>query len=174
MPYFTLAEAIGELNMISQIELKRILNYDANTGIFTRLIANRHLKIGSVPGYKNKLGYVVIKIMGDRYLSHRLAWIYVYGVIPNKFIDHINGNPSDNRIVNLREASHAQNMQNQLKPQKNNSSGYLGVYLQKNSNKYRADIKLNGKTIHLGVFDTAELASKAYLEKKSKIHQFTA
>lgn len=74
-------------------------------------------------------------------------------------VDHINGNPLDNRRSNLRVATHAQNMANR-KSHKNNTSGFRGVYRAKN--RYRAEIKHQGKKIRLGSFATAEEAGAAY------------
>ena len=82
----------------------------------------------------NNGGYVVISINGYRYLAHRLVWTYVYGDYPNgeqPYVDHINGNPSDNRITNLKVSSHASNMRN-MKMNTRNTSGIVGVrYVEK-------------------------------------------
>ncbi|MDA6380520.1 HNH endonuclease signature motif containing protein [Escherichia coli] len=68
----------------------------------------------------------MIMINGKAYPAHRLAWLIVYGTMPDGFIDHINRVRTDNRISNLRLVTHSENMQNR-KIQKNNKSGYRGV-----------------------------------------------
>ncbi|MDA6684686.1 HNH endonuclease signature motif containing protein [Escherichia coli] len=74
----------------------------------------------------NSDGYLMIMINGKAYPAHRLAWLIVYGTMPDGFIDHINRVRTDNRISNLRLVTHSENMQNR-KIQKNNKSGYRGV-----------------------------------------------
>ena len=90
------------------------------------------------------------------YLGYRLAWLYVYGKLPDGDIDHINGKPSDDRIKNLRDVSRSVNLQNQRAARSNNSSGLLGIFFQKTMNKWTSKIQLDWKTKSLGYFDTAE------------------
>lgn len=147
--------------MITQEELKSLFYYNQLTGIFTRT------RNGKEAGCKNTLSYIVIRI-GSRlnnklYLAHRLAWLYVYGSMPEFEIDHINGDPSDNRLVNLRSARHSENLRN-LKLRVDNKSGYKGVTFDKKLNKFRAAYFKLGKRCHLGLFDCAEDASNAYNE----------
>ena len=158
---------------LTQERLKELLHYDHDTGIFTNLKSRgKRIKIGSVAGTKNSNGYVHIQIDYKKYQAHRLIWLYVYGEFPEKSLDHINEVKDDNRLVNLRLATHQENHQNQSSPQTNNTSGYLGVYWHKGAKKWRAQIQVNGKKKYLGYFDTAEEASKAYVTAKRKLHQF--
>lgn len=149
--------------MITQSELKSQLHYEPKTGIFTRLIANcNRIKVGDVAGdLHSTSGYCRITLNSSRYLSHRLAWLYIYGVMPKNEIDHINGVVDDNRIVNLRSATRSQNLFNRC-AQKNNTSGYKGVSFDKKCNKWRSVAWLNCKKHHLGLFATPELASQSY------------
>jgi hypothetical protein len=87
-----------------------------------------------------------------------------------EFPDHIDGNGFNNQRSNIRRATKSQNMQNRG-AQKNNTSGYKGVYFYESKNKYTATIGLNGKTIHLGYFRTAELAHEAYSKKANELHE---
>lgn len=83
-------------------------------------------------------------------------------------VDHINGDPTDNRKCNLRICDKgAQNAINRPK-QKNNTTGYKGVFFRKDSKKYRAAIRVNQKLIHLGQFESAEEAAKCYNEAALK------
>lgn len=85
---------------------------------------------------------------------------FIMGVGPgDPEIDHKNGNTLDNRKCNLRFATRHQNMRN-VRLKRKNKHGYIGVY--KESNKFRACISINDKTVHVkGSFDTAEEAAKA-------------
>lgn len=95
-------------------------------------------------------------------LMHREIFRMKYGVEP-KYIDHINGDKLDNRIENLRECSCSQNVANSFK-RNNNNSGYKGVYFEKESGKYKAQIHYHGKVINLGRFLVKEEAAMAYDE----------
>ncbi|WP_409242962.1 HNH endonuclease, partial [Enterobacter hormaechei] len=100
-------------------------------------------------------------------------WMYVHGELPELDIDHINGNPSDNRLENLRLVTHQQNMCNRKK-RNDNSSGYPGVCFHKTNNKWHASIRVKGKRIHLGYFKTAKEAYDKYVEASKKYHsQYT-
>ena len=106
-----------------QALLKRVIEYDPATGVFRWKDpgANR-MKLGDVAGTVRTDGYCLVCIAGTTFLAHRLAWIYSFGHWPKLDLDHINGDPSDNRLVNLREVDHTSNMQNR-KRQTNNLSG---------------------------------------------------
>ena len=155
--------------MIAQDELKSQLHYNAETGIFTRLVSNSNrVKIGDVAGSYSPIGYLYININGKKYLAHRLAWLYVYGYMP-KVVDHVNHNTIDNSIVNLRDASPQQNTFNS-RIASHNKSGFKGVSYIQSTKKWYASISFNNKTFNLGFYDFPELASKAYKEAAQKIH----
>ncbi len=159
--------------MITQEMIKELLIYNPDTGIFLWKIASvGRIKMLGVAGSKHNQGYIVITIKGKAYLAHRLAWLYVYGEIPREQLDHINNIRSDNRIANLRVATHIQNQGNQIKPHHENKTGFLGVSFDKRRNKYVAYISINGRNKKLGRFDTPEEAHKKYIEKKREIHEF--
>lgn len=154
---------------MTQDELKQTLQYQ--NGNFTWLIvaSNNKNKIGDRAGCVDARGYRRIKIDGKPYKEHHLTWLYFYGYLPTKMIDHINGNKIDNRIENLREVTGSQNQQNRENP-KNNSSGYKGV--SKCGNKWRAQIQINGEKIHLGVFAIKEEAIVARKASELTYHPF--
>jgi hypothetical protein len=156
--------------MITQQKLKELLNYNQDTGIFTwnKRLSSR-AGIGDVAGCKNIKGYIYIGIDKVCYKAHRLAWLYVYGYIPKKQIDHINGNPSDNKITNLREVTVYQNALNQKKA-KNNTSGIKGISVCKKTNKWHVRITVNGKRKSLGLFDDLDLAELVINEARLKYH----
>jgi len=130
--------------MLTQLKIKQHLHYTPKTGVFIRL------KTGEVAGGARKDGYHRISIHNKRYYAHRLAWLYEYGYMP-KQIDHIDHNPSNNKISNLREATQKENQKNMSKG-KNNTSGVVGVGWHKKSKRWRAYICVDGSNISLGYF----------------------
>lgn len=143
--------------------------YDECTGIFTvKYKYARQIIVGTVAGSKNPIGYIMITLMGRRYMGHRLAWLYVYGEWPKKNIDHINGVRDDNRIVNLRDVTTAENAQNMHK-RRLGASGFHGVVKRPNGT-FSAQILADKKFYFLGVYDKAEDASDAYKKAKQKLH----
>ena len=158
--------------MITQDELKKVLSYNPDTGDFYWINKpNKKLPAGYKAGC-SKSGYVRIHYKDYAYGAHRLAWLYMYGEHPKHLIDHINGDPLDNRIANLREATTFENAQNIKKPQKNNSHGTLGISYVPNKKLWRARIGVNGKRIYIGKYKSQEDAAQAYLEAKRKYHPF--
>jgi hypothetical protein len=145
---------------ISQERLKSLVEYCPQSGIFTWKNSPRKGINGKVAGTKTFKGYIMIEHMNKGLYAHRLAWIYMYGEDPDCQIDHINRVKDDNRICNLRLCTQEQNLQN-YGPQKNNTSGYRGVYFDKKVGKWFARITIWGKKKHLGYFDTAADADVA-------------
>lgn len=146
---------------MTQEELKRLLHYDPETGVFTwRVQRGNRLPPGSRAGSVNSAGYGFIRIEGSIYAAHRLAFLYMTGTMP-AMVDHINGVRSNNRWQNLRPASPLINSVNRKRPA-NNRSGHKGVSFVKASGRWHASIRVNGKRKHLGLFATAEEAGAAY------------
>ncbi len=141
--------------------LREMLSYDAATGDFTGRIVTRNGKGG--PGCRaggpNNQGYWHISIDGRRYKCHRLAWLHVFGQWPKGSLDHINNNPADNRIANLRIATRGQNAANS-RLRWTNSSGFKGITRQKGL--WRAQIRSGGRAYRLGLFRSPEEAHAAY------------
>jgi hypothetical protein len=153
--------------MITQQELKDLLHYDPNTGLFTwRVSLNTRIKEGQEAGCLNNLGYVKITIRRRRHSAHRLAWLYVYGHNPPQYIDHINGVCSDNRAVNLRLATHSENLAN-AKKRKNTVCHLKGVTLR-GDGRYLARITVKNTQIYLGRYDTEQEAHAAYVAAAEK------
>lgn len=153
--------------MITQEELKKHIHYDPFTGEF--------LRIGYYDGWgnyvktENKLdklsgeGYLILSIQGNRYKAHRLVFLYVDNIPVNSdfYVDHINGDRSDNKYSNLRMVDISTNMKNKGL-YVNSSTGVIGV--SKFGDRFRARINVNGRRISLGLFDTIEEAAKVRKE----------
>ncbi|WP_303678303.1 HNH endonuclease [Ralstonia mannitolilytica] len=155
--------------MLLHSDLLDAMHYDPDTGVFTRLKkGSPNAKLGIVQGKPIGAGYLSVNVCGKRYYMHRLAWFYMHGKWPEHEIDHINGIRTDNRMSNLRDVSRADNMQNMRKPKAYSATGMLGVALFRG--KFKAEIRVNGKKRHLGVFDTAEDAHAAYMAAKRQHH----
>lgn len=139
--------------------------------LFYKISTAKCIKIGDIAGTINKLGYIQIQINYKLYLAHRLVWTYHNGEIQTGFeIDHIDRNPSNNKIENLRIATRSQNCSNRTK-QENNTSGFKGVSWSKQRKKWIAMIWNNNKQIYIGLFATPELASEAYNHATIKLHK---
>lgn len=136
--------------MISHAELKHLLHYDPETGLWTWLNPlARYISVGARAGSNDGKGYIRIQVRGSSYRSGRLAWFYMTGEWPEDQIDHINRDTSDDRWVNLREATQSQNNFNR-------GSGIRGVY--RCGSKWRAQV---GPNNDLGIFPTFEEAIAA-------------
>jgi len=146
-----------------------LLNYDQATGLFTRRDRRGRFQAGSVVGSLDRDGYRVMKIDGKSHQAHRLAFLVIHGYLP-KEIDHINGDPSDNRIENLRSVTRSENQRNSGK-YANNTSGFKGVCWHSRDKKWQAQARdANGKRKTLGYFPTPEAASAAYNDFAMKLH----
>jgi len=157
--------------MITLDILKKNLSYDKSTGLFTWLISsNGRIKVGDIAGTLTKKGYIHIGLSGKIHKAHRLAWLYVYGEIPTNTIDHIDGNQLNNKIKNLRNVTHSQNLKN-TKMYKHNTSGFCGVYWKEQNKKWLASINSEGSFKYLGLFDNLSDAVKARIEAE-KIYGF--
>ncbi len=155
--------------MIAHEELLRQIHYDPDTGVFTRLVkTSAFARLGATKGNPRGVGYRALSVGGKEHYLHRLAWFYVHGEWPRHVIDHINGDKTDNRISNLRDVPQSQNLQNIHRAKSYSSTGLLGATRWKD--KFRADIRVDGRKRHLGVFETAEAAHQAYLAAKRLYH----
>lgn len=132
--------------MITQDRLKELLSYNPETGVFTCAKKSVHRNVGDVVGAIAN-GYLVCLLASKTYKLHRLAFLYMTGNLPYKALDHINGNPSDNRWCNLREATVVENGRNR-KTDCNTSTGIKGLYHRKGRYpSYDANVKVDGKRL---------------------------
>jgi hypothetical protein len=148
-------------------ELKSLFRYNPDTGEIFWIAKGKGKIKKKAAGSKLHSGYTGICIGKKRVLAHRIAWALHHDKWPEQFIDHINGEKSDNRIVNLRECTLLQNGKN-CKKKSNNTSGHTGVYFDKSTNNWKASIKVNWKNISLGRFANIEDAIKIRKEAEEK------
>ena len=147
---------------LTRARLHDVLDYDSKTGEFRwRERVSRSVKAGDVAGLVNRDGYRRITIEGRKYPAHRLAWLYMTGKWCPLFIDHRDGNPSNNCWSNLRRATLSQNNANR-RVHRNNKCGFKGV-VRNQIGRWVASIYKNGRRYHLGCFATPQDAHAAYV-----------
>ena len=141
-------------------QLLELFDYDRDSGkLFWKVAKARIVKIGQEAGTINSKGYRQVKIGGKKYNAHRLIFLIECGHLPD-CLDHVNGIRDDNRIENLRPASHRENSRNTSK-KSSNTSGIVGAYWNKSRNKWQAQCSdRNGKQTHLGLFTDIQLAAE--------------
>lgn len=140
-------------------ELRRLLSYDPETGVIVWTQDLRSgVHAGDVAGRFNRQGYRRIQFRNKEHLSHRVAWLLMTGDWPNGFIDHRNLDRADNRWCNLREATSEQNTVNSP----GRGKWAKGVSFHKRSGKFVAQIKVSGRSRHLGSFETEGEAAQSY------------
>lgn len=151
-----------EREELTATRLRELVTYDSDTGIVRRRIStSSNARCGDAVGSNHRSGYLRTQIGGTSYLVHRLAWLYVHGEWPNGEIDHINGDPMDNRISNLRLATRFEQNRN-TGTRSNNACGVKGVYFDKRKGHWCAQIRAHGKCKFLGYFPSIADASAAY------------
>lgn len=139
---------------LTQQYVRGIFDYDPSTGVVTRKQSvSRNTKAGQEAGSINGCGYRAVRVLTKTYPMHRIIWLYVYGYLPVKKIDHINRNRLDNRLANLREVDDADNAKNISIPS-HNTSGCIGVSWYKRDRNWNVYIKVDGKNKWLGRYDT--------------------
>ena len=159
--------------MITQSELKALIEYRPDTGEFLWMVNRRggrgQCRKGAPAGYADKKGYQYIRLNGREYLKHRLAFLYMTGSWPPDQVDHIDGKHGNNQWSNLRPCTPAENMQNITKT-KRNTSGYIGV--KRAQKRWMATIQVRGQVFKSRTYATPEEAYEAYLELKRQHHTF--
>ena len=151
--------------------LRTLLVYNPTSGSFahsaqSKYVVDRAL-VGMPAGSIDAYGYLVLSVGGRRIKAHRAVWLLERGVLPG-VIDHIDGNPLNNRISNLREVTHAENRQNQRRVRSDSKTGLVGVH--RRGDRFEARVRVSGKYRGLGVYPTPEQAHAAYLEGKRRLH----
>jgi hypothetical protein len=162
---------------LSAAELRKLVIYDCETGVFTRRVASGYRgghKAGIVlDSINSSNGYIRFSLNSTDFYGHRLAWLYHYGEWPKQQIDHINGIRTDNRICNLRDVLEIHNHQNLRGATAKSSTGVLGVSIVKSGKaKMQLTYTDNGRHCHISkTFNTIDEARAFYIEKKRLHHK---
>jgi len=157
-----------KINQFTEEEIKALKDqfyYNPETGELFRKLKSRLKQTG----WPNGKGYAKTRFRKKIYFVHRIAWAIYYGTNPKEQIDHKNGDGTDNRILNLREATNQQNSFN-TKCLITSKSGIKGVHWYKKIKRWQAQIRINGKKQHLGSFTSKEEAVLAYQAKAKELH----
>lgn len=137
-------------------QVRELLRYDPETGDFYRLCPSSRSPSGLVSRSVNGSGYRRIRILGRLYFAHRVAWLYMTGSWPANWIDHINGDRSDNRWSNLRDVTPRRNALNRKGLNSNNKTGFRGVY--RNAGRFCVQFRIDGIKKSIGSYATLEEA----------------
>lgn len=156
--------------MLTYEEVAALIEPDADGNLKWKVFRNNRAKAGAPINAKDKNGYTVARINRKQYLGHRIVWLLATGEWPKGDIDHIDGNPGNNRLDNLRDVSRSTNLQNQRKAHADNSTGFLGVTYRNREKCYLSRLYVKGRRYDLGQFPTPELAHAAYVEAKRQLH----
>jgi hypothetical protein len=164
-----------EKNKLTAQRLREVIDYDPCTGAFQwkprAWRAGQRCNDDRSPGSVSKqTGYLTIRVDGNLYQAHRLAWLHNYGEWPASHLDHKDGNRLNNRINNLRDVGNTINRQNMRRARVDSASGLLGAHFDKRRGRYFSTIKTNGKAMYLGAHPTAEAAHAAYVAAKRRLH----
>ncbi|WP_162292052.1 HNH endonuclease signature motif containing protein [Stenotrophomonas maltophilia] len=155
--------------------VKHLLEYNPGSGAFIWVNPqSNRAKVGEIAGSIFGNGYRYIGIDGKSYKCSRLAWLVTHGEWPADKIDHADGNPTNDRISNLRPCSHAENMQNVRKGKTRAviASRHVGVYWNQRAGRWSADIMTNRQRLRLGLFECEDDAAAAYAAAKARVHRF--
>jgi hypothetical protein len=154
--------------IITQEYLQSIFEYkDGN--LYRIKSTSQSTKIGDVAGYTRPDLYKLVSVKNKQYYLHRLIFLILKGYMPEQ-IDHIDGNPSNNKIENLRETDYFTNNYNK-KIQTNSTSGIKGVNWHKVAKKWRVEVCSNRRTKYLGLYEDLELAELVAMEARNKYHK---
>jgi hypothetical protein len=170
-----MTETIARVEAATEItadQLRTLFAYDERTGLFTRRVqTSNRVKVGQVAGYADPIGYVYFCAAGRRRAAHRMAWLYVYGVMPLGEVDHRDTVRHHNWIANLRDEATVVNQHNQIRAHRQSKSGLLGAAIDNRRGGFNAQINVGGKYHFIGHFDTAEAAHAAYVTSKRQLHK---
>jgi hypothetical protein len=161
------------VSLPSAERLNRLLKYDRETGKMYWRERGPGVNKDMLAGISSR-GYIVVRIDGILFRAHRIIWKMVTGREPLDQIDHVDGDRANNSWLNLREADNSENNRNRGL-QSNNTSGFKGVSFDPHPstpNKWRARIKIHGRTINLGRFSSPEGAAAARAAAQSLHGEF--
>ena len=153
--------------MLDQATLIDYFEYN-NGDLFWKKRASQKIQIGDKVGHKSKNGYIVVRLKNQYLYAHRIIFMMHHGFYPEE-VDHIDGNPSNNCIENLRAATRQQNSFN-TKIKNSSSTGVKGVGIHKPTGYFKVSIKVDGKSIHLGYTKDLTEAKQMYDEASKLYH----
>lgn len=156
---------------ISAGRVRELFNYEPETGFLTWKSQSVgrgrcHMagdRAGCAAGNRRQ-----VCVDGTTIKEHRVIWAWLHGKWPDGDVDHINGDATDNRSANLRDVPRSVNLQNQRKQRAGCATGLLGVY--KNHRSFTAAIYVDGRSLNLGNYATADAAHGAYIQAKRLLH----
>lgn len=154
--------------MITQQQCLDLFDYKDGQ-LYWKVTRNNYVPKGTKAGCLDTKGYLSVRINRKKHMLHRVIFLMHKGYLP-EYLDHINGNPLDNRIENLREATMAQNNYNKKMP-KTNTSGFKNVFYDKDTKKWRVRINVNGVKVHFGYHKDLEVAKRVAIEAREKLHK---
>lgn len=154
---------------ITQERLKELFEYREDGTFMRKVSTSNRVKAGDTVGWKTCGGkYIGLTVNGKTTYMHRMVFLYHHGHLP-QYIDHIDGDGTNNKIENLREATQSQNLCN-IKRKSNNKSGVKNVIWCASNKKWGVFLKVNGKQTYFGVYPDLELAELVAIEAREK-HQ---
>jgi HNH endonuclease len=153
---------------ITAEEARYLLSYDPATGVFLWKNPKPGMRKGAIAGTTSPFGYRIIMINQVCYRAHWLAWLITTGCWPTNIIDHKNLDGCDNRLANLREATHGQNRANSRCNRRKHDLP-KGVF-RANGGKFGAQVVSSKVHYYLGVFNTPEEAHAAYMDRAVALH----
>ena len=161
-----------KINELPSLEnLNKYFTLDESTGtLYWKVQKANCVKVGSVVGHVNPRGYSIVKLDGVTVRLHRIVYKMYHGVEPEGELDHIDGDKLNNNPENLRLASRHQNNQN-IKKQKNNTSGFKNVYWVPKIKKWSVTIKAFGKIYRFGAYLNIEDAAKVAETQREILHR---
>lgn len=154
--------------MNNEIELFKEYFYYSDGALFWKKDAGARAKKGKTAGKLRKDGYYDVGLKGKYYLVHRIVFALTYGYLP-ACVDHIDRNPSNNLISNLRDSDYSNNVWNSG-ISKSNSTGIKGIRVARNG-KFEARVAANGVTYQVGTFDNIEEAASELKKFRANLHK---
>ena len=153
---------------MKNLKLNDLFDY-CDGELYWKVANSRRIKIGDKAGYIHSTGYRLLQLNGAKQKVHRAIFLMHHGYLP-AHIDHIDGNPLNNRVENLRPATRSQNLCN-AKLFVNSKSGVKGVSWHAVSKKWNVQIRLKNKFVYRKFFNDLELAELVAIEARDKYHK---